>query len=299
MKINMERIQYEILIKILSIIARKSMAIQAIEHPVRKNQLPQIKRVFKKYSIDVKEIFNHRIFTFSPGKIRKNLHIIYFHGGAYIWQGELIHWLFLRNLMRRLGCRASYLEYPLAPEYGYTDTFNMVQHAYENLVKVFPHDKFVFMGDSAGAGLAFAFAQKLNKDKSRTQPQKIILLSPWLDVSLANPDIAQIATQDPLLSVEALSLAADLYARGADKSDYLLSPINGEIEGLGEVHLLIGTRDILWPDCLKFFENAKKINRDVYLYEYKNMPHIWMFFPFRQTKDAIARIMNILTETNE
>jgi len=294
----MERIQYGILIKILSLIGRRNMAINAIEHPVRKNHLPQIKRVFKKYLIDEMEINHHQVYTFIPEKIIRNTHLIYFHGGAYIWQGEIIHWLFLRNLMRRLGCRASYMDYPLAPEYGYTDTFNMVQNAYENLVKMYPDEKFVFMGDSAGAGLALAFAQKINKDKSLIQPQKIILISPWLDLSLENPEIEQLATQDPILSVKALSLAADLYANGSDKSNYLLSPINGEIKGLGEIHIFIGTRDILWPDCHKFFEMSKKIHKNIYFHEYKNMPHIWIFLPFKQTKDAMTKIINILLEIN-
>lgn len=196
--------------------------------------------------------------------------------------------------MRCLDGRASYVDYPLAPEYAFTETVSMVQKAYENLVKNYPHDEFVFMGDSAGAALALALAQKLNREKFPTQPKKMIMVSPWLDLTLSNPQIEPLAARDPLLSVEALSLAADLYARGADKSGYLLSPINGEVEGLGEIHILIGTRDILWPDCRMFIAKAKKANQKTCLYEYENMPHVWLFFPFRQTKEAISRIIEIL-----
>ena len=198
--------------------------------------------------------------------------------------------------MRRFACRASYIDYPLAPEWGYSDTIEMVQKAYEYLVRVYPNDTFVFMGDSAGAGLALSFAQKLNKEEFPIQPNKLILLSPWLDLSLENPAIEQVENQDPLLSVKALSLAADLYAKGGDKSNYLLSPINGEIEGLGEIHIFAGTRDMLWPDCVRFFEKYKMDHGNIYLYEYVNMPHIWLFFPFKETKDAMAKIISILHE---
>ncbi len=240
------------------------------------------------------EVSNHQVFTFSPQNASSNKHLIYFHGGAYVYQGDFFHWRFLRKLMRRLGCRASYLDYPLAPENGSVETMAMAQKAYEYLVKNHPHDRFVFIGDSAGAGLALALAQKLNQERYPTRPEKMILISPWLDLRLENPRIEPLAAKDPLLSVEALSLAADLYARGADKSGYLLSPINGDVEGLGEMHILIGTRDVLWPDCGKFFAMAKKANQKAWLYEYKNMPHVWLFFPFRQTKEAISEIIEIL-----
>ena len=275
------------------------MTIAAIDHPARKNPLSQIRWVFKKFSIDEMGINNHRVFTFSPAKISKNVHLIYFHGGAYVWQGEYIHWFFLRKLIRLLNFRISYIDYPLAPEYGWNDTFDMVQNAFENLAIVYPDSKFVFMGDSAGAGLALAFAQKLKMDDSVNQPEKIILLSPWLDMTLKNPGIQHLESKDPLLSVEALLRAADLYARGSDKSIYLFSPINGEIKGLGEIHVFIGTSDILMPDAHKFLEMAKSIDKDVHLYEYKNMPHIWMFFPFRESRDAISKIVDILMEIDE
>lgn len=296
MKFSVENIRFVFLMKMLSLIGTRHISVGAIQRPDRKNQRQKTRRVFKNFSIDDMQINNHQVFTFAPDNVNKNLHIIYFHGGAYIWQGVIIHWLFLRNFMRRLACRGSYIDYPLAPECGYVDTFNMVQYAYEQLVREYPDDTFVFMGDSAGAGLAFSFAQKLNKDEFPIQPKKLILISPWLDLSLENPAIEQLENQDPLLSVGALSLAADLYAKGDDKANYLLSPINGEIEGLGEIHLFVGTRDILWPDCVRFFVRSKNIHNDVYLYEYKNMPHIWLFFPFEETKDALAKIINILHE---
>lgn len=270
------------------------MAAQAMQHPVRKGQLPQIKCVFKQYTMAEMEICDHQVLTFSPQKTSSNTHLIYLHGGAYIWQGDFFHWKFLRKLMRCLDCRASYVDYPLAPEHGYAETMSMVQKSYKNLVKNYPDDEFVFIGDSAGAALALALAQELNREKFPKQPRKMILISPWLDLSLANPQIEQLAARDPLLSVKALSLAADLYARGEKKSDYLLSPINGEVKGLGEIHIFIGTRDMLWPDCRRFFAMAKKANQNIFMYEYENMPHVWLFFPFRQTKDAISRIIEIL-----
>jgi epsilon-lactone hydrolase len=294
MKFSIESLQYEIIIKTLSLIGKRQMAAHAIRHPARKNQLPQIKRIFKNFQLIVMVINKHRVLTFSPDAEGSHMHLIYFHGGAYVWQGDIIHWIFLRNLMRHLSCRASYVDYPLAPEHGHIETIAMVQKAYENLVMNYSKDQFVFIGDSAGGGLALALAQKLNRERFPTQPEKMILISPWLDIRLENPQIEPLASKDPLLSVESLSLAADLYARGANKSGYLLSPINGDVKGLGEMHVFIGTRDILWPDCHRFFEMKEKARKKNFMYEYENMPHVWIFFPFRQAKEAISRIIEIL-----
>jgi len=52
-------------------------------------------------------------------------------------------------------------------------------------------DDLIMMGDSAGGGFALALAQKL-KNESIDQPAQIILLSPWLDITLTNPDIKEI-----------------------------------------------------------------------------------------------------------
>ncbi len=298
MKFGIDSLQYEILIKLLSMIGKRQMAAHAMQHPVRKNQQSQIQHVFKQYSMAEMEICDHQVLTFSPQKVRSNTHPVYFHGGAYIWQGDFFHWRFLRKLMRGLDCRASYVDYPIAPEHGCAETMSMVQKSYENLVKNYPADEFVFIGDSAGAALALALAQKLHREKFPKQPQKMILISPWLDLTLANPQIEPIAAEDPILSVKALSLAADLYARGADKSGYLLSPINGEFNGLGEIHIFSGTRDILWPDCRRFFVIVKKAHHNIFLYEYENMPHVWIFFPFRQTKEAISKIIEILEKNH-
>jgi len=65
----------------------------------------------------------------------------------------------------------------------------MVQLSYDRLTNQYPDDRFIFMGDSAGGGLALAFAQKLLDENAAIQPIKSILFSPWLDLSMQNTEI--------------------------------------------------------------------------------------------------------------
>src|SRR3712207_7656426 len=44
-------------------------------------------------------------------------------------------------------------------------------------------------GDSAGGGLALGLAQTL-RDQGLPQPRRLLLVSPWLDLTLGNPDLA-------------------------------------------------------------------------------------------------------------
>jgi surfactin synthase thioesterase subunit len=48
----------------------------------------------------------------------------------------------------------------------------MVQQSFRLLIEKFPDDDFIFMGDSAGGGLALAFAQKLVNEKASKLPIK-------------------------------------------------------------------------------------------------------------------------------
>ena len=46
------------------------------------------------------------------------------------------------------------------------------------------------MGDSSGGGISLALAQRLRED-GYDQPGHVVLLSPWLDATLSNPEIAE------------------------------------------------------------------------------------------------------------
>lgn len=100
----------------------------------------------------------------------------------------------------------------------------MVQSSFDNLSSEFHDDIFFFMGDSAGGSLAFA--KKLFYDNAPIQPLKLILFSPWLDLTMQNPAIQQQECLDFILPLNALLQAGLKYAGGDDLSQYLLSPMN-------------------------------------------------------------------------
>jgi acetyl esterase/lipase len=69
----------------------------------------------------------------------------------------------------------------------------------------------VLIGDSAGAGLALAAAQRL-RDRTGAQPSRIVLISPWLDLTMSHPDQAALEADDPVLARPGLLEAGRLRA---------------------------------------------------------------------------------------
>jgi acetyl esterase/lipase len=106
------------------------------------------------------------------------------------------------------------------------------------------------LGDSAGGGMALAAAQLLAADGHRIP---LLLSAPWLDARVPEP---WTTPRDPWLAAPGLRRAADLY-RGALPVDHpFVSPLLGDLAGLGPIVVASGTRDVLHRDALRLEERC-------------------------------------------
>jgi acetyl esterase/lipase len=108
-------------------------------------------------------------------------------------------------------------------------------------------------GDSAGGGMAISAVQILVGRGSPT-PSSMVLLSPWLDVTMSNPAIASI--DDPVLSMPSLVRSGLLWAGDLDPADPLVSPIYGSLAGLPPTTIYSGSLDLLSADVLRLQDDA-------------------------------------------
>ncbi len=255
------------------------------------------KNVKEACNVEKYTLHDHNVFKISPKTTDKGdrKHILYLHGGAYVQSFARPHWGFLSLLVNETDCTITAPDYPLAPAHTYASTFAMVSELYKTLIKSLKPDKFILMGDSAGGGLALALAQ-LMKNENMPQPLQIILLSPWLDLSLTNPQIKDIDPSDSFLGVGGLQLAGKAYAGNTDPAHYLLSPINGPLEGLAKVSIFMGSREILAADArkLKSMADAKGIALDYY--EYPGMFHTWMLLNLPESRKAKKQIVKLIAD---
>jgi monoterpene epsilon-lactone hydrolase len=77
-----------------------------------------------------------------------------------------------------------------------------------------------------------------------------VLISPWLDLSMSNPDIKKQESKDFILSKQMLTNSAAVYARGEPLENYLLSPIHGDFFNLPETLILFGSEELFYADCI-------------------------------------------------
>lgn len=197
--------------------------------------------------------------------------ILYFHGGSYMAEASERHWEFIKKLVEDTGATVIMPDYPLAPRYNYKDVFKMVEPLYKDIINKIDTNQLIIMGDSAGGGLGLALEEKIGED-DLPMPRETILISPWLDVRLENPDIDEVQKNDKLLNKDILKLAGISYAGNDGIDSYLVNPIEGDLSKLKNVTILIGTDDILNPDVKKLAQKDTSIE----VKEYEGAGHIWM-----------------------
>jgi acetyl esterase/lipase len=238
----------------------------------------------------------HKSITIHPDEQKSDIHLVYFHGGAYISQGRIVHWILLSRIVSELGCRATYVDYPLAPEFTYKDTVEMAQKTYIRLTENYPDDNFILGGDSAGGGLTLVLAQVVRDMEYSIQPSKLVMICPWLDIAMDSRRIKRIEKKDFILNRKKLLEFAKQYAGHDGLKNPLVSPLFGSISGLGKMLLVSGTHELIYPDCHELYKKARNEDADLEYLVYNKMPHVWIFYPIMEAKHVFEKIMDFLRD---
>ncbi|MFP7486247.1 alpha/beta hydrolase [Priestia filamentosa] len=252
------------------------------------------KDIQREFSMEKRTYNGMDCYIFNQGNNFSEKKILYLHGGAYVDQPLIYHWRFLSKISKETKATIYIPIYPKAPNYNYKDSFDKVLPIYEELLYESGIKNIIFMGDSSGGGFALSLAQLL-WEKGLPQPRHIILLSPWLDITMKNPDARLLENKDPMLGVYGLIQMGKAYAGDTNPNEHLLSPINGTVSGLGEISLFVGTHEILLPDARKFRDIAEFQGVTINYYEYPKMNHNFPLYPIPEAKKAIKEIVNIIT----
>ena len=220
--------------------------------------------------------------------------IFHIHGGAFFVGSLKTHRAFLSEIAVRTQMQVVHIDYPLAPEHQYPEASEAVYDAYLQLLSqgILPKD-IIISGDSCGANLALALALKLKAEDSELLPSGLILMSPFLDLTLTSESLRYNEKHDALLSIEALETGIAFYVpKGIDKSQPEISPIFGDFEGLPPTLVQIGSKEILLDDATRFETKAKAAKVDVTFKLYTGMWHNFqMFSPwFDEAKTSLADI---------
>lgn len=172
--------------------------------------------------------------------------VIYCHGGAYVSEIAPQHWQLAAQIARDLDVEVWVPIYGLAPQHHAAEARTLMAAL---LGRLREEGRPVYLaGDSAGGGLALAAAQH-DVATPGSALAGLTLIAPWLDLTMANPEIDALERVDPWLARPALHEVARVWAGGIPLDDPSVSPIHGELAGLPPVLLTVGTHDITLADA--------------------------------------------------
>ena len=296
----MPSLQSRIIVVLLRVLGMKrtvNRMRQRVENGERTYTEPS-RRLHRKHHITKRNVDGHLVWTITPKEARSNTsgagkQIIYLHGGAYVNSFASQHWEFMSKLVDALGCTVTAPNYPHAPEHDVHDVFALLVPLYLELACEVGSENVTLMGDSSGGGICLALAQRL-REEGLPQPGNAVLLSPWLDATLSNPEIEAIDRIDPFLGVDGLKYAGAAYTRNVDPKSYLVSPVYGSFRDLTPVTVFIGTRDVFLPDCRKLRDRAAAEGVKINYREYEGMVHDWMLGPMPEAKQVLREIVDLL-----
>ncbi len=239
----------------------------------------------------VKDMFDDmQVFRFNFGHHIKNK-ILYIYGGTFVLQPSVFHWRFMDKLAYETLHEVVLPIYPKAPEYTYRETHQAIEQAYRRLLKETDADNIVIMGDASGGNMALSFVQKLMEQDELPLPRQLYLISPWLDLSLSNPDITeQVQKKDPIQNVFSLQSVAKVWVDDLERKKPRVSPMYGSVRGLPPVYMFGGTSEIFYPDMRKLADYFEAEQQPIHFYEYKDMVTAFPLYPIVESRKVLKQI---------
>ncbi|MDV2469182.1 alpha/beta hydrolase [Acinetobacter chinensis] len=219
--------------------------------------------------------------------------ILHIHGGAFFLGSLNTHRAFLSDLAARTQMQVIHVDYPLSPEHPYPEAVDALFDVYCTLIDQGIQSKDIILsGDSCGANLALALTLKI-RDEQMPQVSGLMLLSPFLDLTLTGNSIRNNRKHDALLSPEALEAGIAYYVpAGMDKADPKVSPLFDDFKGLPPTLVQIGSKEILLDDAERFKKKAVEAGVQVSYKLYTGMWHNFQMFHhwFDEAERALADI---------
>ncbi len=213
---------------------------------------------------------------------------MYLHGGSYFAPPNIFHWDMLERLSELAQMRIIVPLYPRAPVHTCSAAYTLLtelctEYSFEAL-----------MGDSAGGGLALGLAQTLTA-AGKPCPDKLILISPWLDISMENEEMKQYEELDPMLGIYGLRRMGKLWAGSLDVHDPRVSPIYGDFSGIRELFIYIGTHEIFYPEVERLERLLEGSSTALDITVGEGMTHVWVAYPMREGRSAVSKMAAQLT----
>lgn len=229
------------------------------------------------------------------GHDKRNV-ILYCHGGGYT-TGNLGSARILANkLAYATGYEVMIFEYRLAPEHPYPAALDDGMRAWNYLMHLgYGAREVVLVGDSAGGNMALVLTTKL-RDAGRILPRRLVLLSPWTDMTASGKSYTDKLDCDPTITLEYLEAIKQVYAPNANYKDPNLSPLFGSFHQFPPVLIQVGDNEILMSDSIRLRDRLVNSGIPCRLESWKGMWHVFQMMPGKTSQQAMDSIGSFLLD---
>lgn len=198
--------------------------------------------------------------------------IVHMHGGGYFCGSAAHYGEFATRLSQVIKAEIWVPDYCLAPEFPFPAAIHQMMTVIEALADD-PRSLPVFLsGDSAGGGLALALASIMRRPLAVAG---IMMLSPWLDLTVTSDGYTRCAQSDMLFSREAAENAAKWYLQGEDPRHPLASPLFADLSGLPPVAILVASDEVLAEDALALARRMLVTGVQFQMIAVPGVAHVW------------------------
>lgn len=220
--------------------------------------------------------------------------ILYCHGGGYT-SGTLGY---ARLIASRMALATGYevlaFQYRLAPEHPYPEALEDARLVWEYLMYLgWGARDIILAGDSAGGNLALELALDL-RDSQRMLPWRMVLLSPWTDMTASGDSYEECRDLDPLLTRAYIEAVREAYAPGEDWSLPEFSPLFADLQGLPPTLIQVGGREILRDDSTRLHQKLLEAGVPAMLQNWPDMWHVFQMFPMKSASEAMEQMAQFL-----
>ncbi|MEL7157205.1 MAG: alpha/beta hydrolase fold domain-containing protein [Actinomycetota bacterium] len=198
--------------------------------------------------------------------------VVYAHGGGFALGSAPVAVPITERLA--LGCEVVSVEYRLAPEHPFPAAVDDVAAVVEAVATETRGRSLILAGDSAGANLALAVAQRRRAAPGPIALAGLVLLSPQLDLE---PETARPASErDDVDEVAGRWLRA-AYCGGVEPDDPGPSPLRGPLDGLPPSLVQAGSEDSALPSAIRLARAARLAGVAVELDLWSGLWHAWHY----------------------
>ncbi|MCQ3816847.1 alpha/beta hydrolase fold domain-containing protein [Staphylococcus xylosus] len=254
--------------------------------------IPKPKKI--KSSIKTETFDNMQVFILNDQETNNQKVIFYNHGGGWIHQPIMSHWLFLDKIAKQLNAKVIVPIYTKVPHGNYSDVYSKLIPLYKHVLdSMEDKDDITLMGDSAGGNISLALAHLL-KENGIKSPNNIILLSAGVDSSLDNPLIKLYENKDKIIAKKGVQYIVKIWKSDKKYKDPIISPIEGKFDNNVTVSHFIGTNEILYPDAIELDKKLEKQNININTYIFPEMLHVFPIYPIKEGQIAFKKIIDII-----